>query len=106
MENRTQLEAIKSNVWVRVTRDPETQETIIHQGSGTTLADAIGMLRYAIITYETKYNVNLEYSNLELLKSFLDNLASSVSQIKQDSKMIETAMLRTAALSQNAVKKG
>ena len=100
MENKTRTE-IKTGIWIKVAKDPETGDPIIIQGPETKLADAIGLLRYALLTYETKYKLDLEYSNLDVVKRFLDDLSLNVGQMQQMVKVVESTMLRTTAMAQN-----
>ena len=92
---------INSDVWVQIFKDASTNENVILQGQNTTLADAIGLLHYALMAYEMQYKIQLEYNNLEEIKKVTDGLNKMVGQILQMTKTAEAALIQSAALVQN-----
>lgn len=94
-------ETIESGVWVQVIRK-QNGEVAIFQGPETTLADALGLIRYADLTYETEYKHRLELQNgLEKTQNILNKMASALGQMNTTAKMIESTMIKTSALAEN-----
>ena len=96
---------VNSDVWVQVVKDPQESNPVVMQGKGTTLADAIGLLRYALLAYEEQYKISLEYSNIYELKNMMDGLNKLAGEVNRSVKAAEATMVRMAALNQN-IKKG
>ena len=98
-------EVTESDVWVQIVKDPESGMPVILQGTKTTIADAIGLLHYALMAYEEQYKLKLEYDNIYDLKNMMDSLNRLAGQVNQSVKAAESTMVRMAALNQN-IKKG
>ena len=96
---------IESGVWVQVVRKPNG-EVAIFQGPDTTLADALGLVRYADLTYETEYKLRLELQNgAEKMQQVMNKMSEMLGQMLTTTKMIEGAMIKSSALAENIRKK-
>ena len=96
---------IESAVWVQIVKKPDG-EVVILQGADTTLSDALGLIRYADLTYETEYKIRLELQNgVEKMTRVLNKMSETLGQMLTTTKMIEGAMMKSSALAENIRKR-
>ena len=97
-------EKIESGVWVQIVKKPDG-DVAIFQGPDTTLADALGLIRYADLTYETQYKIRMEFQNAEKTQGVLNKMAEMLGNMITTTKMIEGAMIKASALAENLKRK-
>ena len=95
---------INTGKWIKLVKDIDNDELIVEQGPKTTFEDAIGMLHSAIVRYETKNKIELEFKNLDLLKKMTDEITNKLSEMAGHAHLIENATMKMAAASQTILR--
>jgi len=92
---------LQGKQWIIISKDKETD---VIQSPDLSVEDALGMLGAAKIRYETTYKIKLEMQNIEVMKTLVDGLLTSIGDIAKSVQAMESATIKIAAVSHNILK--
>jgi len=89
-----------SNNWIKIAKPDDGDMVFVTQSKDLPFHEALGMLKDAMIRYETQYKIELEYKELGRLKKMTDEIKLTMGSMVQLARSIESVMVKLSAVSQ------